>query len=330
FLLLDVGSSTYLGSFVKIPYYFSFGPSRDLTVSPFITTRAGVVLQGEYRQRWNEGGMWLQGTLAYDAGAEGKPGRSEWAGSLFGSGRFPMRNDWRAGFDVQLTSNDTYLQRYELNYFDRFTTNLFVDHVVDRNRLAFDTYFIQSVRATDVPGQIPIALPLAEYTYIPDDKIAGGRLRVDTSALLLTRDIGTDMIRGSASADWRAPFITSGGHVFTFETLLRSDLYYITDATFAVPTAAKETETIGRALGLGMVEWRWPFARQLDMPRATIVVEPIAQFVVASSGGNPNGLPNEDSASIEFDATNLFSPNQSPGLDLWTGGTRSNVGLTVT
>jgi LPS-assembly protein len=53
-------------------------------------------------------------------------------------------------------------------------------------------------------------------------------------------------------------------------------------------------------------------------------------LVLASSGGNPNGLPNEDSTSIEFDATNLFSPNQSPGLDLWTGGTRSNVGMRVT
>ena len=330
FLLPDAGSSTYLGTFVKIPYYLSFGASRDLTLEPFITTRAGVVLQSEYRQRWNEGGMWLQGTLAYDPGAEGKPGRSEWNGSLFGSGRFPMRNDWRAGFDVQLTSNDTYLQRYELNYFDRFTTNLFVDHVAGRNRLAFDSYFFQSVRAADVPGQIPLALPFIEYNYIPDVDILGGRLRVDTSALVLTRDIGTDMARGSASANWRAPFITSSGNVFTIETLLRGDLYYITDATFSAPAATKETETIGRALAYGMLEWRWPFARELEMPRATVVVEPIAQLVFASSGGNPIGLPNEDSTTIEFDATNLFSPNQSPGLDLWPGGTRTNVGMRVT
>ena len=329
-LLPDVGSSTYLGSFLKLPYYFSLGPSRDLTIDPFITTRAGTVLQTEYRQRWEEGGMWLQGTLGYDPGAPGKPGRSEWNSSLFGSGRFPIRDGWRAGFDVQLTSNDTYLRRYELSYVDRFTTNLFVDNVRGRNRMALDGFFFQSVRTEDVPGQIPIALPLAEYTYIPEDKIAGGRLRVDTSALVLARDIGTNVARGSTSADWRAPFITGGGHVFTFETLLRGDIYYITDATFDVPTATKNSETIGRALGLGMVEWRWPFAREIEMPKATVVVEPIAQLVVATSGGNPNGLPNEDSTSFEFDATNLFSPNQSPGLDLWTGGTRSNVGIRVT
>ena len=59
FLLPDVGSSTYLGSYVKVPYYISISPSRDLTIDPIITTRAGAVLQTEYRQRWNDSGLWL-------------------------------------------------------------------------------------------------------------------------------------------------------------------------------------------------------------------------------------------------------------------------------
>jgi len=42
------------------------------------------------------------------------------------------------------------------------------------------------------------------------------------------------------------------------------------------------------------------------------------------------GLPNEDSTAFEFDITNLFSPNPSPGFDLWTGGPRSNVGVRAT
>src|SRR5258706_876059 len=74
-----------------------------------------------------------------------------------------------------------------------------------------------------------------------------------------------------------------------------------------------------------MLEWRWPFAR--DVGDTSVVVEPIAQLVMASGGGNPRGLPNEDSTAFEFDVTNLFSANPSPGLDLWTGGPRSNVGL---
>src|SRR5262249_40486718 len=66
FLMPDIGSSSYLGSFLKIPYSLSLSPSQDLTLDPFFTNHAGQVLQAEYRQRFDSGGMWLQGTIGYD------------------------------------------------------------------------------------------------------------------------------------------------------------------------------------------------------------------------------------------------------------------------
>jgi len=140
--------------------------------------------------------MWLQGTLGYDAGADGKPGESIWMGSLFGAGRVPLYDNWRAGFDVQLASNKTYLKRYELSNLDRLTSDLFADNVQGRSRAAITGYFFQSLRATDVTAQMPLALPLLEYTFIPEYKVWGGRLRADTSALYLNRNQGTDMLRG--------------------------------------------------------------------------------------------------------------------------------------
>ena len=327
FLLPDIGTIGAIGSFIKIPYYISLSPSRDLTLDPFITTQGGTVLQTEYRERWGVGGLWLQGTLGYDSGASGKPGESIWMGSLFGSGRVPLNDSWRAGFDVQLASNKTYLKRYELSNLDRLTSTLFTDNVEGRSRAAMTGYFFQSLRATDVTAQMPIALPLLEYSYIPEYKVWGGRFRADTSALYLNRNQGTDMLRGSADADWRLPFTTNDGQLITFETFLRGDVYYINDARFDVPGAPKNSETIGRALGYSMLEWRWPFVGEVDIPNTTLVVEPIAQLIAASGGGNPPGLPNEDSTAFEFDVTNLFSANPSPGLDLWTGGPRSNIGV---
>ena len=327
FLLPDIGTIGAVGSFIKIPYYISLSPSRDLTLDPFITTEGGTVLQTEYRERWGVGGLWLQGTLGYDSGAEGKPGQSIWMGSLFGSGRVPLNDTWRAGFDVQLASNKTYLKRYELSNLDRLTSSLFTDDVHGRSRAAMTGYFFQSLRDTDVTAQMPLALPLLEYTYIPEYKVWGGRLRANSSALYLNRNLGTDMLRGSVDADWRLPLTTESGQLFTFETFLRGDVYYLNDARFDVPAALKNSETIGRMLGYGMLEWRWPFVGEVNIPNTTLVVEPIAQVIAASGGGNPIGLPNEDSTAFEFDSTNLFSANPSPGLDLWTGGPRSNVGL---
>ena len=330
FLLPDVGTIGTIGSFIKIPYYVSLSPSRDLTIDPFITTQGGTVLQTEYRERWGEGGLWLQGTLGYDGSAKNSAGESAWVSSLFGSGRIPLNDNWRTGFDVQLASNKTYLKRYELSYFDRLTSDAFADNVEGRSRFGVTGYFFQSLRATDIVSQIPTPLPLLEYTYIPEDKLIGGRFRADTSALYLNRDVGTDMLRGSVDADWRRPFTTDDGQLITFEAFGRGDAYRIENATFSAPGAAKNSETIGRALGYTMLEWRWPFVGETSFRDTTLVLEPIAQMIVASGGGNPTGLPNEDSTGFEFDVTNLFTPNPSPGLDLWTGGARSNLGVRAT
>ena len=329
-LLPVIGSSSNLGSFVRVPYYISLGPSSDVTLEPYVTTNSGTVLQGEYRQRWDDGGVWLQGSLGYDGNATRQAGTSLWMSHLFGSGSIPFADIWRAGFDVQLTSNDTYLRRFDISPLDRLTSDLFVDSVVGRSRASVTSYFFQSLRAGDAPGTIPLVLPLAEYTYIPERKIYGGRLRVDTSALALTRSEGTDMYRASTSADWLRSFTSDSGQVFTAEAMGRGDLYYITDAKFEVPTAPRNTETIGRGLGFAALEWRWPMVSEDVFRDTNFIVEPIAQLVAATQGGNPAGLPNEDSTSSEFGVTNLFSPNELPGLDLWTGGSRSNIGVRAT
>jgi LPS-assembly protein len=333
-LLPDAGSIGALGPFVKIPYYVSFSPSSDLTLDPFITWNAGKIMQAEYRERFDSGGgLWLQGTAGYDPSAHDQPGETTWMSSLFGSGRIPITDGWRTGFDVQLSSNVTYLHRYEISNSDRLTNDLFTDDVEGRSRAALVGYFFQSLRPTDEAAQIPMALPVMSYTYIPEDRVLGGRLKLDTSALYLNRSQGTDMLRGSADADWRLPYTTGNGQLISLETFLRGDAYYVGDATFDNLSAPKNTETIGRALGFGMLEWRWPFVGQIGgkiIPDTTLVVEPIAQFIEASGGGNPLGLPDEDSRALQIDATNLFSANPSPGLDLWLGGPRSNAGVRAT
>ena len=41
-------------------------------------------------------------------------------------------------------------------------------------------------------------------------------------------------------------------------------------------------------------------------------------------------IPNEDSVAFDFDDTNLFQFNKSPGFDLYEGGQRLNVGEQAT
>ena len=47
----------------KLPYYRVLGPSADATVTPFVTTSGGVLLEGEYRRRFAAGGFDLWGVV---------------------------------------------------------------------------------------------------------------------------------------------------------------------------------------------------------------------------------------------------------------------------
>jgi LPS-assembly protein len=329
FLRPSFGTSSDLGTILKVPYYWSVTPSLDFTFEPQLTTEAGDRFSAEYRQRWaNGGGMWLQGSIGYDGDANAI--EHEWMSHLFGSGRIPLGGGWRAGFDVQLTSNDTYLRRYDISNYDRLTTDIFVDHVSGRSRFAATGYYFQGLRATDVAARFPYVLPLAEYTYIPDDRIATGRLRVDASALALYRVDGTDTLRGSVSVDWWKQFITDTGHVISFEAMIRGDAYWIKDGLLANPPAPDDDFTTSRGLAVAVAEWRWPFVRENSFGNANLVIEPIVQFVAAPYGGNPPTIPNEDSTGFAFDETNLFNIDVFPGLDRWSGGPRVNAGARVT
>ena len=72
----EVGNSTKIGYFTRLPVYIAMSPSQDMTVAPMFSTKGGEVLEIEYRQRWNNGGLWLQGSGAYnpDGGLAGTPG----------------------------------------------------------------------------------------------------------------------------------------------------------------------------------------------------------------------------------------------------------------
>lgn len=333
FLVPQAGTSSAIGSFITLPLYVALSDSRDFTLSPSLTTEGGEVLQTEYRDRWNTGGMWLQPTVAYNPNGGLSGHQHQWYSSLFGSGRTPIGGIWNAGYDVQLTSNDTFLQRYNLSSQDNLVSDLFVEAVHGRSRFALTGYFFQDLRAGHVGrGQIPLVLPLFEYTYIPNRDLYGGQFRFDMSSATVMRSVGTDSERLSGDMRWRLPFVSSNGQLITFTADARADLFRVSNSD---PTATDlfgrpmplATRYIGRAQPYIGVDWRWPFIASGNIRNTSFVVEPIAQAVIAPYGGNPHGIPNEDSTDLELDETDIFSFDRIPGHTLWESGPRATVGL---
>jgi LPS-assembly protein len=60
---------------------------------------------------------------------------------------------------------------------------------------------------------------------------------------------------------------------------------------------------------------------------ANLVIEPIVSVVGAPAYANNTSIPNEDSADIQLDSSNLFSGNRFPGIDRIEDGSRVTYGV---
>ncbi|HEY2070055.1 MAG TPA: LPS assembly protein LptD [Rhizomicrobium sp.] len=324
----SIGSSSTLGSFIRIPVYIAFSDSQDMTFSLQGSTQGGELLEGEYRQRLNDGGMWLQASIANNPHGGLDEHDDQTYSSLFGSGILPINNVWHFGYDAQLTSNDTYLKRYNLSEDQRLTSDLFIEGIDGRSRFEFGGYFFQGLLATDIPSTIPIVSPIIQYTYMPERPVWGGELRFDVNTAAVTRNTGVSSQRATAQVMWKRQFVTDDGELITIRADTRGDIYRITNNDpIDFPTIPEQAHFLERGLPEVGIDWRWPFVSGGGPGKTSLVVEPIVQVIGAPYGDNPKGIPDEDSTGLELNELDIFSFDPLPGYDIVETGPRANVGL---
>ena len=325
----DVGNSSTMGYFARMPFYISLGTNRDITLQPQISTKGGSLIEGEYRQRWNNSGLWLQGSIAYnpDGGLGAPVGTAQTYDHLFGSGRIALNDTWRTGYDAQITNNRAYMRFYDISYLDRLVNDLFVEDNFGRSRLAITGYYFQGLRSADSQQTIPYVLPRLEFSYIPTANVLGGQFRFDLNSVALARSRGPDSGRLTGELNWRRPFVFANGQLWTVVADARGDFYHVTNNDIVnFPTVSAVAKDFHRGVPYVALDWRWPFISE-GANGHSFIVTPLAQIIAQPYGGNPTGLPIEDATSLEFNDNNIFSFNQLPGYDLIESGPRANVGL---
>lgn len=320
----EIADSSTLGYYTRIPVYISLTDSRDFTIAPMFTTEAGEEVEGEYRERWDHGGFWLQPSVAYDPRGGLLDNQHQLYSSIFGAGDIPISDTWHAGFDLQLTSNETYMELYKISQANRLVDDLFVEGISGRSRFAITGYFFQGLIATDDNQQFPVVLPLIEYTYIPESSLFGGNFRFDLNTAAISREVGQEDQRVTGEMNWTVPMMTNNGQLFTFTGDVRGDVYHLDYPALSMATT---NHYISRGLPYAALDWRWPFVSSSPTGKVSYIFEPIAQVIAAPYGGNPPGIPNEDSSDFQFDETDIFSLDRLPGYDLVETGPRMNVGF---
>ena len=115
--------STKYGFGIETPYYWALAPDYDLTLSPRITTRQGVLLRGEFRQRLLDGAYSIRASgieqldkdvFLRNNGNPPTPGYRDFRGSIETSGQFALSEKWNWGWDVIAPTDKTFFQDYGL------------------------------------------------------------------------------------------------------------------------------------------------------------------------------------------------------------------------
>lgn len=327
FLIPEYESSSQLGTGARIPYYFALSPTQDATITSRITSGEGPILEGEYRQRTDNGYFELNGSATYpnrrdNNGAE-TDGR-DFRGHLFAKGEANINEKWRWGFDIQHSSDDTYLERYGYGNQDLLTSSVDVERIDDRDYFRVRAIGFQGLEEDDDSDTTPLIVPAVD-THIESEALAlNSRFYFDQNALFLTRDQGAETARISLTGGYRVPYTTDNGHAFEIDASIRADSYNVTERD-EISSANEPTEETIRAVPQVAVSWRYPLVKQIN--NASLVLEPHAKLIVASNGNNSGIISNEDSRINEFSALGLFSSNRFAGLDLVENGTRGIYGI---
>ncbi|MBE7637013.1 LPS assembly protein LptD [Sneathiella sp. P13V-1] len=329
FLAPTAFDSSFLGYGVSLPYYYVIDEDKDLTFTPTITTKEGVQIATEYRQAFETGDMVLDASLTYvdeRTSNNDKTGDQEFQGHIRGVGQFDLEKGWSWGYDFFATSNDTYLDKYDISSEDTLTSTAYLQAIRGRNFGKLSAYAFQGLEAEDDSGETPLVPAWLEYSYVSEPNKYGSRFNFDLDGLVLFRSEGQDTNRISASAGWHLPYTSPSGQLINLDAKLRGDLYYTRDqlADPFDPNSDTSDEFTGRVIPSLSLKWSYPFVRQAGKVRQTI--EPIVEAVWSEAFGSDD-TPNEDSLSFEFDDTNLFGTNRHVGLDEVEEGIRVNYGM---
>ena len=320
-----LGVSSGLGAFYGQPYYWVIDGQSDATITPMMTTRAGGLIDTEYRRRFNNGNLIVNLSGGYEGNAP--------QGSYAAKGQFTYDETWRWGFDVNRASSSKFVRNLHQ------LLGLAGDTAVLPSTAWLEGFGAGSYARLDVKGyqglvtsvsndQLPVVLPRYTYFYNGTPDRLGGRLSLQAGAFNVVRTIGTNTRRANFTADWERPFQGPVGD--RWKVTLHGDSAVYNATQFQQQPNFGSRSPVNTATGQAgvAVDFRWPWMR--DAGRwGTQTIEPMVQMVIQPRTGarQATRVPNEDSFSFEFSDANLFGFNRFTGIDRLEGGTRLNAAL---
>ena len=370
FLFPTFSASENLGFGASVPYYYVISPSMDLTVTGTGYTTQGFMLQGELRQRFENGthilrvagidqanpGQFTAGTTDADATTRG---------FIASKGDFQINPRWAFGWDVMAQSDNNFARTYNLTGFNQSThiNQAYLTGIGKRNYFDMHAFYFDVQNATDAPDvagitaerQQSIVYPVIDYHYVDPSPVAGGELsatvnftnidRREASILDNTLNLGDSNLndrflglpgtdtRLSTELQWQRTFTTEQGLELTPLLAARGDAFALgmdSPQDLGRDYSGDFEDSDSATRGMLTAGLEAKYPILVSTNNSTHVFETIAQIYARPDEQLAGALPNEDAQSFVFDATNLFSRDKFSGFDRIEGGTRANIGMRYT
>ncbi len=316
----DFSFDTALGYGLRLPYFIVIDDHRDLTVTPFLTTRRSRTVALRYRHAYASGTLELDGAISRDTLV---PGRMRYFGRA--EGNFALAGDYRLRFSGIAVRDDAYLADYAFSNARRLTSDAVIERVRRDDWRRVEALHFHSLRPGDDNAILPAQVLRGDWERRFDVPGLGGRglVRFEGQAHRRPSDVdilGRDVARLSALADWRRDAVLPSGVLAAAGGRVAVDHLRVgQDSTFP--------DRVTRVTPAVMAELRWPWLRA-GAGGATHVIEPVAQVIWSRPSGPE--VPNDSARMPEFDEGNLFSYDRFPSGEKRERGLRANVGATWT
>ncbi|MEI6730776.1 MAG: LPS assembly protein LptD, partial [Pseudomonadota bacterium] len=217
FLVPKYYHSQVLGNVVETPVFVSFASNTDMTLTPWYIGNYSPLLKGEFRHLFEDGSWSLRGAITDTASRDSRgkviPGSKMTRDYIEGHGKYNISDNWKAGTDFEVTSDDTFLAFYSLGWKDMLTSRAYAERIEDRDYTLIESVAFQGLQPQDIRAKTPYALPQVDVHLESEPLVAHSRIENDSNILALERRLGDSSQRLSNTVAWKLPYVTKNGQI---------------------------------------------------------------------------------------------------------------------
>lgn len=324
-------NNTALGLGITTPYYFNVMPQMDLTLKPTIYAKQYPLIASKFRHLTSYGQYNVDSSVTLRKNfhkphnyTESRLHKVRW--HIKEQGNFDLPNNFFTKTKLNITSDKTYLQKYDISDEDYLESILSAFKTNNHNYYNAEFQAFQNLRLKDDEYSIksPFVLPMFQMHHEKKIQDMPGYFTNDLHFLHLLRNHNSRFQRVSDQITYILPYTSKTGQIFTLENSLRGDIFY---AESKHDDLDRYNHNASRLFSTHAIQIEYPLIANIH--KKSFYISPMMKLIYSPYGINKKVLFNEDSPAYELSYDNLFLSNKFNGLDKVEEGLRGAYGMKI-